>query len=152
MGADGDDERTIAFVPEAGTPGGDPLAPSPGGDQVAPSPGGDQVAPSPGGDQVAMVVVRRGPNAGSRYLLDADVTRAGRHPDADIFLDDVTVSRHHAEIIRRGATFVVRDDGSLNGTYVNRERVEEATLRHGDELQVGKFRLVFFAGSTIDET
>lgn len=98
-------------------------------------------------DTMAMVVVKRGPNAGSKYLLDADVTRAGRHPEADIFLDDITVSRRHAAIHRRGTVFVVTDEGSLNGTYVNRERIEEQALRNGDELQIGKFRLVFFTGS-----
>jgi pSer/pThr/pTyr-binding forkhead associated (FHA) protein len=91
----------------------------------------------------ALLVVRRGPNAGSRFLLDSDLTTAGRHPDSDIFLDDVTVSRRHAEFYRQGARFTVRDVGSLNGTYVNRERIEEAELVGGDEVQVGKFRLVF---------
>ena len=97
-----------------------------------------------------MLVVRRGPNAGSRFLLDTDVTRAGRHPDSDIFLDDITVSRRHAEIVRRGDTYTLRDVGSLNGTYLNRERIEEAPLGNGDELQIGKFKLVFFAGSLPD--
>jgi hypothetical protein len=96
---------------------------------------------------MAMVVVKRGPNAGSKFMLDADVTRAGRHPDSDIFLDDITVSRRHAEIVRTGDGFAVRDVGSLNGTYLNRERIEEATLANGDELQIGKFKLVFFSGT-----
>jgi hypothetical protein len=91
----------------------------------------------------ALLVVKRGPNAGSRFLLDSDLTTAGRHPESDIFLDDVTVSRRHAEFYRHGSTFTVRDVGSLNGTYVNRERIEEAELSGGDEVQVGKFRLVF---------
>jgi pSer/pThr/pTyr-binding forkhead associated (FHA) protein len=94
----------------------------------------------------ALLLVRRGPNAGARFLLDLDVTTSGRHPDSDIFLDDVTVSRRHAEFHREGTTFTVRDVGSLNGTYVNRERVETATLGNGDEVQVGKFRLVFISG------
>ena len=94
----------------------------------------------------ALLVVKRGPNAGSRFLLDRDTTSAGRHPDSDIFLDDVTVSRRHAEFRRDGAEFVVVDVGSLNGTYVNRERVEAATLSNGDEVQIGKFRLVFLTG------
>jgi hypothetical protein len=98
-------------------------------------------------DTTAMVVVKRGPNAGSRFALEGEVTRAGRHPDSDIFLDDVTVSRRHAELIRQGDTYKVRDVGSLNGTYLNRERIEEATLANGDELQIGKFRLVFFSGT-----
>ena len=94
----------------------------------------------------ALLAVLRGPNAGSRFLLDSDLTLVGRHPDSDIFLDDVTVSRRHAEFYRRGGGFTVRDVGSLNGTYVNRERIEEADLHEGDEVQVGKFRLVFLLG------
>jgi pSer/pThr/pTyr-binding forkhead associated (FHA) protein len=93
-----------------------------------------------------LLVVKRGPNAGSRFLLDADVTTAGRHPESDIFLDDVTVSRRHAEFVREGDGFLVRDVGSLNGTYLNRERIDAAQLAGGDEVQVGKYRLVFLAG------
>ena len=99
----------------------------------------------------ALLVVKRGPNAGSRFLLDADVTTAGRHPDSDIFLDDITVSRRHAEFVRDGGGFVVRDVGSLNGTYLNRERIETATLAGGDEVQIGKYRLVFLTGSRPSE-
>ncbi|WP_194897216.1 FHA domain-containing protein [Catenulispora pinisilvae] len=94
----------------------------------------------------ALLVVRRGPNAGSRFLLDADVTTVGRSPDSDIFLDDVTVSRRHAEFARTAQGFLVRDVGSLNGTYVDRNLIQEALLRDGDEVQVGKYRLVFHAG------
>jgi hypothetical protein len=94
-----------------------------------------------------LLVVLRGPNAGSRFLLDAEFTSAGRHPDSDIFLDDVTVSRRHAEFYRHGDRFTVRDVGSLNGTYVNRDRIEEAELFGGDEVQIGKFRLLFMSGS-----
>jgi len=94
----------------------------------------------------ALLVVKRGPNAGSRFMLDTDLTTAGRHPESDIFLDDVTVSRRHAEFYRHPRGFTVRDVGSLNGTYVNRERIEEAHLNDGDEVQVGKFRLMFLAG------
>lgn len=93
----------------------------------------------------ALLVVRRGPNAGARFLLDADVTTAGRHPDADIFLDDVTVSRRHAEFIRHGKAFEVKDLGSLNGTYFDGVRIESAMLTDGAEVQVGKFRLTFYA-------
>ncbi|MEW6155124.1 MAG: FHA domain-containing protein [Actinomycetota bacterium] len=96
---------------------------------------------------MAMVIVKRGPNAGSKFVLDADVTRAGRHPNSDIFLDDITVSRRHAEIVRVEGGFMVKDVGSLNGTYLNRERIEEARLGSGDELQIGKFKLVFFSGA-----
>lgn len=95
----------------------------------------------------ALLIVLRGPNAGSRFLLDNDLISAGRHPDSDIFLDDVTVSRRHAEFYRHGDRFTVRDVGSHNGTYVNRERIEETELFGGDELQVGKFRLLFLAPS-----
>src|SRR5205823_8846407 len=86
----------------------------------------------------ALLVVKRGPNAGSRFLLDQDVTTAGRHPDSDIFLDDVTVSRRHVEFRRDGAGFAVYDVGSLNGTYVNRERIDSAVLSGGDEVQIGR--------------
>jgi pSer/pThr/pTyr-binding forkhead associated (FHA) protein len=95
---------------------------------------------------LGVLVVKRGPNAGSRFMLEGEVTRAGRHPDSDIFLDDITVSRRHAEFLRRGDTYVVRDVGSLNGTYLNRERIDENELGNGDEVQIGKFRLVFLAG------
>ncbi|MBV8931550.1 MAG: FHA domain-containing protein [Kutzneria sp.] len=94
----------------------------------------------------ALLVVKRGPNAGSRFLLDRDTTSAGRHPDSDIFLDDVTVSRRHAEFRREGGEFLVIDVGSLNGTYVNREPVDHAVLANSDEVQIGKFRLVFLTG------
>lgn len=90
----------------------------------------------------ALLIVERGPSAGARFLLDADRTLAGRSEAADIFLDDVTVSRRHVEFYRRGGSFGVRDVGSLNGTYVNRERIDEAELGGGDEIQIGKFRLV----------
>jgi pSer/pThr/pTyr-binding forkhead associated (FHA) protein len=94
----------------------------------------------------ALLVVRRGPNEGSRFLLDSELTEVGRRPDSDIFLDDVTVSRRHAEFYRHGGKFAVRDVGSLNGTYVNKERIEEVALNGGDEVQIGKFRLVFLQG------
>jgi pSer/pThr/pTyr-binding forkhead associated (FHA) protein len=93
----------------------------------------------------ALLVVRRGPNVGARFLLDADVTTVGRHPEADIFLDDVTVSRRHAEFIRYGTSFQVKDLGSLNGTYFDGVRIDVALLSDGAEVQVGKFRLTFFA-------
>lgn len=93
----------------------------------------------------ALLVVRRGPNIGARFLLDGDVTVAGRHPDADIFLDDVTVSRRHAEFVRTGTAFQVRDLGSLNGTYFDGVRIDSALLTDGAEVQVGKFRLTFYA-------
>ena len=95
---------------------------------------------------VGILVVKRGPNVGSRFALERDLVLAGRHPDSDIFLDDVTVSRRHAEIVREGSGYVVRDAGSLNGTYLNRQRVETAPLADGDELQIGTFKLVFLTG------
>ena len=91
----------------------------------------------------ALLVVLRGPNTGARFLLDDDEVNSGRHPDSDIFLDDVTVSRKHATFRRVDESFVVRDVGSLNGTYVNRERIDSKTLADGDELQVGKYKLTF---------
>jgi hypothetical protein len=93
----------------------------------------------------ALLVVQRGPSAGSRFLLDTDVVSAGRHPDSEIFLDDIAVSRRHVAIDRRDGRFTLHDVGSLNGTYVNRERVDDAPLNHGDEVQIGKYRLVYFA-------
>ena len=105
-----------------------------------------KVSPDELAGGAALLVVRKGPNEGSKYILDAEVTRAGRHPDSDIFLDDITVSRRHAEVIRRADGFHVLDVGSLNGTYVNRDRVEDVKLSNGDELQIGKFKLVFFTG------
>lgn len=95
----------------------------------------------------ALLVVKRGPNAGSRFLLDQAVTTAGRHPESDIFLDDVTVSRRHAEFRKNRDSYEVVDVGSLNGTYVNREPKNSAVLANGDEVQVGKFRLVFLIGN-----
>ena len=94
----------------------------------------------------ALLVVQRGPGSGSRFLLDRDLVLAGRHPQSEIFLDDITVSRRHAEFRRSGTSFTVSDVGSLNGTYVNRDRIESVVLSDGDEVQIGKYRLVFFAG------
>lgn len=96
---------------------------------------------------VGMLVVKRGSKAGSRFALEAWRTTVGRHPESDIFLDDITVSRHHAELRRSDdGTYSVCDTGSLNGTYLNRERIENAALANGDEVQIGKFKLVFFQG------
>lgn len=92
----------------------------------------------------ALLIVRSGPTAGARYLLDTDVTTVGRHPEADIFFDDVTVSRRHAEITRTEHSFELVDQRSLNGTYIDGERVDRATLRNGTEVRIGKFRLNFF--------
>jgi hypothetical protein len=92
----------------------------------------------------AVLIVRSGPQAGDRFALSTGETRLGRHPDSEIMLDDITVSRRHAAIENTPEGYVVTDAGSLNGTYVNQERIERAVLHHGDELQVGKFRLVLF--------
>ena len=127
------DDTTITFMPvEAGGEAEDELTVTL-----------DELAES-----IGMLVVKRGPNAGSKFVLDSEVTKAGRHPDSDIFLDDVTVSRRHAEIVHAGDGYRLRDVGSLNGTYLNRERIEnEVPLNNGDELQIGKFKLVFFSGA-----
>lgn len=91
----------------------------------------------------ALLIVRKGPNLGARFLLDAEQTIAGRHPKSEIFFDDVTVSRKHAAFVRDGDGFLVRDLGSLNGTYVGRERVDEVRLQSGQEVQIGKYRLTY---------
>lgn len=97
----------------------------------------------------ALLLVQRGPAAGARFLLDTDSVTVGRHPDSDIFLDDITVSRRHASFTRSPAGYVVSDRGSLNGTYVNRDRIEgDVTLTGGDEVQIGKYRLIYFASGT----
>ncbi len=130
----GGEETTIVFTNEAPGETGD-----------------DELSVSLEGlpEGLGMLVVKRGPNAGSRFTLDAEVTRAGRHPESEIFLDDITVSRRHAEFVRQGPGYVVRDVGSLNGTYLNRERLDEAPLTHGDEVQIGKFKLVFLASGEV---
>jgi len=99
----------------------------------------DTLAPGQG-----LLVVKGGPAAGSTYLVDREAVRAGRHPDSELFLNDITVSRRHCEIMREGSRFVVKDVGSLNGTYVNRQRVDSAELSSGDEIQIGKFKIVFY--------
>lgn len=129
----GGDDTTITFLPEGATETHHPDA------DVA-------VVLDELPEGMGMLVVKRGPNAGSKFVLEADVTRAGRHPDSEIFLDDITVSRRHAEFVRQGRGYVVRDVGSLNGTYLNRERIDESVLSSGDEVQIGKFRLVFLVG------
>ena len=102
----------------------------------------EAIAALPSGS--ALLIVRRGPNTGARFLLDADVTPVGRHPDADIFLDDVTVSRRHAEFLRHGVSFEIKDLNSLNGTYFEGKRIDNARLSDGAEVQIGKFRLTFY--------
>jgi pSer/pThr/pTyr-binding forkhead associated (FHA) protein len=94
----------------------------------------------------ALLLVKHGPNAGSTFLIESDSTTLGRNPNSDVFLDDVSVSRKHAEIRRQDDGFAIHDLGSMNGTYVNRERVEMTRLAQHDEVQIGRFRLVFFLG------
>lgn len=104
----------------------------------------EAVASLPSG--AALLVVRRGPDLGARFLLDQKETVAGRHPEVDIFLDDVTVSRRHALITRIGAEFWVKDLGSLNGTFCGGKRIDgEMKLEDGVEVQIGKFKFTFFA-------
>ncbi|WP_277101593.1 FHA domain-containing protein [Cutibacterium granulosum] len=113
--------------------------------QELPSDVVDAIAALPEGN--AMLVVERGPNLGARFLLDHDVTTAGRSTHSDIFLNDITVSRHHVKFIRRDGKVFVEDQSSLNGTYVNRTLVDgTAALRDGDEVQIGKFRMIFHTG------
>ena len=132
LGHSGDDPTTITFQT---IDGGDPS-------------GEHSVVLPDLPEGTGLLWVKRGANAGSRYVLDDQVTRAGRHPDSDIFLDDITVSRRHAEFHRSDNGYRVNDVGSLNGTYLNRERIEEAELENGDEVQIGKFKLVFLSGGT----
>ncbi len=111
-------------------------------------PGGVHVDRSAFGRHEGLFVVNQGPKAGARYALDADLVSVGRDPDSDIFLNDITVSRCHAEVRREGARYWIRDAGSLNGTYINRRLVEDGELTEGDEVQVGKYKLVFVHGTS----
>lgn len=111
-------------------------------------PGDDELTVSlPERAETGLLVVKHGPNAGTRFVLDAPVISVGRHPESGIFLDDITVSRRHAEFRQEDGGYVVADAGSLNGTYVNHERIDRARLASGDEVQIGKFKLVFLAAS-----
>lgn len=108
-------------------------------------PVGSGLAPGLGPGE-AVLVVQRGMGEGASYLLVGDIVTAGREPDSDLFLDDVTVSRRHAELRRSAQGWLLRDVGSLNGTYVNRHRIEEAELAAGDEVQIGKYRFAYLVG------
>lgn len=121
-------DTTITFMPDAGAEGSEEIA----------------VPIEELEEGKAILVVKKGPDAGTKFFLDKDVVTCGRHKGSDIFLDDVTVSRKHAEIRRDESGFSIADAGSLNGTFVNRERVDSSPLTNGDEIQIGKFRLVFF--------
>ena len=112
--------------------------------QDAPGPDDDvQVSLSNIARGTAILVLRGGEGEGQHFVLSATVTNIGRHADSDIALDDITVSRRHCDVTQESGRFVVRDVGSLNGTYVNQKRVDSAELTQGDELQIGKFHLVF---------
>ena len=126
------DDRTITLAAI------DPLQDAPGSDDDL------VVAIGELQTEIGVLIVRAGAQTGARFPLTETLTRLGRHPDSEISLDDITVSRRHAEIERTPEGYVASDAGSLNGTYVNQERVDRMLLRHGDELQIGKFRLVFF--------
>ncbi len=128
-------DRTITLTPV------DPLQDAPGAEDDVVVP----MAELP--TDTAVLIVRSGTQAGDRFKLGDGPIRLGRHPDSEIMLDDITVSRRHATIDRTADGYVVTDAGSLNGTYVNQERIDQAVLHHGDELQVGKFRLVLFERS-----
>jgi pSer/pThr/pTyr-binding forkhead associated (FHA) protein len=93
----------------------------------------------------ALVVRSGGGRAGEHFLLEGEMTTVGRSPDCDVFLDDVTVSRRHAQVLRRDGQFVIEDKGSLNGTFVNRRRIESGALEDGDEVQIGKYKLTFLS-------
>ena len=112
--------------------------------QDAPGPDDDvQVSLSSISRGTAILVLRGGEGEGQHFVLSSPVTKIGRHADSDIALDDITVSRRHCDISQEAGRFIVRDVGSLNGTYVNQKRVDAAELTQGDELQIGKFHLVF---------
>ena len=111
-------------------------------DDLAPDPQTATLAPG-----TALLVVERGPNAGSTYLINSDSVTVGRHPESAVFLDDITVSRRHCVIERSGTGFAIRDAGSLNGTYVNLSRVEDVILNDGDAVVVGRFHLLFRVGA-----
>ena len=136
-------DPTMMRMPGDGEPG----APEPQGDGELRLSAEDQTTVDALRPGTALLVVLRGPNTGARFLLDADEVSAGRNPNSDMFLDDVTVSRRHAAFRREGEGYAVHDVGSLNGSYVNRERIDQAVLQTGDEVQIGKFRLVYFGAS-----
>ncbi len=129
-----DPTRTAVFGTETDTSSEAVAIPLSKGDTEA-------VAALPPGS--ALLIVQRGPNTGARFLLDREVTNAGRSASSDIFLDDVTVSRKHCQFIRKNGKHLIRDSGALNGTYVNRERVDQVILNPGDEVQIGKYRMTY---------
>src|SRR4051812_44537696 len=135
-------EPTTMRFQGIGEPPVDPLAEAP-----AHLSGADQATVDALRAGTALLVVLRGPNTRARFLLDAVDVSSGRHPDSAIFLDDVTDSRKHASFRRGGDRFLVRDGRSHNGPYVNRARIDEGALKPGEEVQIGRFRLVYYAGT-----
>ena len=111
----------------------------------------DAAQPDPARGDVRILAVTRGPGAGSRYRIDEPEVRIGRHPEAHVLLDDVTVSRRHALLTVLEDQVVLTDQASLNGTYVAGERVDSHVLQDGDEIQIGRFHLVFLEGPSADE-
>lgn len=101
-----------------------------------------------GSDEQAMIVIHRGPSRGARFLITADGATIGRAPVSDIFLDDVTVSRTHATIARTGTGFTFTDSGSLNGSYINNQQKASHHLVSGDEIQIGKFHMLFISSKS----
>ena len=130
-GAPTEHEATVTFVPISPT--------------AHPALSPDQAAHVPGVVGFALVV-ERGPRAGMTWIIKEGTTTVGRHPDSDIFLDDITVSRHHCRFRSEGSVFTVEDSGSTNGTYVNGERIDQGALRPGDEVIIGKFHLIVALG------
>jgi len=130
-GAPTEHEATVTFVPISPT--------------AHPALSPDQAAHVPGVVGFALVV-ERGPRAGMTWMIKEGATTVGRHPDSDIFLDDITVSRHHCRFRSEGQVFTVEDSGSTNGTYVNGERIDQGALRPGDEVIIGKFHLIVALG------
>lgn len=106
---------------------------------------GESARPAESVEQGAVLVVYKGPDAGTRFPLTDDLVSVGRSPESSVFLDDVTVSRHHAEFLHGSEGWLLRDLKSLNGTYVNRNRVDQHRLLQGDEVQIGKYRFHFWS-------
>ena len=101
-----------------------------------------------GNGENAMVFIHRGPSRGARFLITSAGATIGRAPSSDIFLDDVTVSRSHAAIKREGSSFIFTDAGSLNGSYINNQQTSSHNLVTGDEIQIGKFHMLFIGATT----
>jgi len=147
LGEHPEDTATLAYAPQIVVDPGSAAGSGTGSGIGSPLATEDDGIEQVEADHQGILVVTRGPNVGARIPLAEARLTVGRHPESDLFLDDITVSRRHAEVTYSGGRYQVRDVGSLNGTYVNRRRVEDAWLEGGDEVQIGKFKLVFMAGS-----